>query len=90
LKKILSEIPETNELLRLGPGKSFGEFALLNDTRRAATILATKDTHFLTVPREEYKMLLEKIERKNQEKNLEFLRNVPYMKKFPAQLAVKL
>ena len=37
----LELVPEFNELLRLGPGKSFGEKALITNSLRAANVSCT-------------------------------------------------
>ena len=44
--------------LELGRGKFFGELALLNDQKRAATVTATETTQVLTLEKEQFTRLL--------------------------------
>lgn len=69
----LEQIPEFHELQRLGPGKSFGEKALITNSLRAANVITTRDCHFATVVKEDYDRVLRKIEVKIQNKMIEFL-----------------
>ena len=41
LESEMDKLPEFNELVRLGPGKSFGEKALINKSLRAANVSCT-------------------------------------------------
>jgi len=74
----------------VGPGGSFGELALIEDLRRAATIVCLKATHLMTIQKDEYKDLLQRIDKKRQEGLMEFLEGIPYMKMFPRSLGAKL
>jgi CRP-like cAMP-binding protein len=44
---------------RLGPGEWFGELALLQESRRSATVRALVDTSVLAIPRHEFATLVE-------------------------------
>jgi hypothetical protein len=57
-------IPETEEIQRIGAGRSFGEKALLNEATRAATIICSKNCHFAVMNKAEYIKVLRKIELK--------------------------
>ena len=43
----------------LGAGFYFGDLALTNDKPRAATILATEDTHFVSLTKKDYKAIFD-------------------------------
>jgi NADH dehydrogenase len=45
-------------LATLGPGKYFGEIALLTDSMRNATVRALDDTSVLSIPRKDFKVLV--------------------------------
>ncbi len=76
----LQSIPEFNELQKLGPGKSFGEKALITNNARAANVVSTKDCHFATLNKVDYDKLLRKIELKIQNNLIIFLQQLPYLK----------
>ena len=62
----------------------------MSDDKRAATVICTQPCHFLTIDGEKYKSLLMQQEQKAQEKMLDFLRQIPYLRNFPGKLAQKL
>ena len=66
----------------LGVGKSFGELALTHNKPRMATIRCLKDTHFATLDKHDYETSLLKIERKHQNKILEFMNQIPCFRQF--------
>ena len=43
------------------PGQSFGELALINNSRRSATITALEDSHFATLDKENFNKIMAKI-----------------------------
>ena len=47
------------DLARLGPGDTFGEFALINSGRRTASALAETDTKLMKISEEGYHIMLE-------------------------------
>lgn len=49
-------------LATLGPGKYFGEIALLTDSMRTATVRALEDTSVLSIPRKDFKVLVGNLE----------------------------
>jgi rhodanese-related sulfurtransferase len=48
------------EMIRLGPGESFGEAALLTGEPRPGAVMAVEDTHLLRIPKDEFDKLLAK------------------------------
>jgi cAMP-dependent protein kinase regulator/cGMP-dependent protein kinase 2 len=48
--------------VKYGPGKSFGELALISNKPRAATIRCLKDCHFAVIEKQNYEKVLQKIE----------------------------
>lgn len=62
---------------RLATGQSFGEMALLDDTPRAATIVAIKDCYMAVLDRHNFKQCLAKIENREKNKKIDFLKNLP-------------
>ncbi len=53
-------------------------------------MVCLSDTHLLTVDKFEFKELMAKIFKKNEEKMLEFWRGIPYLKNLGSHLANKL
>ena len=49
----------------MGPGKSFGEKALITNNLRAANVECTKECHFAIMVKTDYDKVLRKIELKN-------------------------
>ena len=49
------------DVARLKEGVGFGELALLNDAPRSATIRSVTDTHFATLEKEDFKLVLGKV-----------------------------
>ena len=62
---------------RLTTGSSFGEMALLVDAPRAATIVALKDCYMAVLDRQDFKRCLLKIENREKNKKIDFLKNLP-------------
>jgi CRP-like cAMP-binding protein len=65
LRKYLKTIYKFTEVIRFSNGQQFGELALIKDVPRAATIITTKDTHFCSIMKDDYKHLLYKLEKRN-------------------------
>jgi CRP-like cAMP-binding protein len=64
---LLKQTKRYDEVIRLGNGSQFGELALIEDKPRAATVITTKDTHFLTIQKEDFAALLRKAEKRHEE-----------------------
>ena len=62
---------------RLKTGDSFGEKALLEDQPRAATIVTLKTSYFAVLDRASFRNCLMKIENREKNKKIAFLRNLP-------------
>eukprot|EP00347_Sterkiella_histriomuscorum_P020337 403338195 len=77
------------EVAQLGPGKSFGELALIQNKPRAATIRCYQETHFATLDKFDYETSLMKIERKHQNKILEFMMDIPCFRLFTKNSILK-
>ena len=86
----LLKTPKQNKIVKIGIGSCFGELALIDDMPRAATIVSLQPTHLMTIQKDEYKELLERVDKKRQENVMEFLSGIPYLKNFPRSLGVKL
>lgn len=80
------------EVKQLGSGQSFGEMALknLNNSTRAATIVCLSDCDVVTLNRQDYKKILEKIDDKILEFDLKFLKAMPYFSKWSQSMLRKL
>jgi CRP-like cAMP-binding protein len=65
------------EVVRLGDGSTFGELALLNSKPRAATINCVVDSTFGVLNKHDYKKIIEKVQRRENEKKLKFFQCVP-------------
>jgi hypothetical protein len=57
---------------------------------RAANVVATKDCHFATVVKEDYDRVLRKIEVKIQNKIIDFLQQLPYLKLWTKRMLLNL
>eukprot|EP00930_Biecheleria_cincta_P046426 TRINITY_DN3200_c0_g2_i2.p1 TRINITY_DN3200_c0_g2~~TRINITY_DN3200_c0_g2_i2.p1 ORF type:complete len:1950 (-),score=398.97 TRINITY_DN3200_c0_g2_i2:154-6003(-) len=79
VKKIKAKTrkPKLVEVASLKAGESFGEIALQTDSARRATVKAKEDTIFATLSRADYKAILEKSYRKQQEERRLFLTGIP-------------
>ena len=58
----------------MSEGDSFGERSLLYDQVRAATIVAETRAHLLKIEKDDFKDLLKKVEKKQKEMILDFLK----------------
>ncbi|TNV83980.1 hypothetical protein FGO68_gene11952 [Halteria grandinella] len=69
--------PQMREVAILGPGKSFGELALVRKKPRAATVTCVEETHFATLDKHDFEICLAKIERKRLNQMLKFMQQIP-------------
>jgi len=71
-------------------GDSFGEQALLNSKPRAATVKCAGPCFFAVMNRSDYEKSLGKIQKKQMNKLVEFLRGCPHFKSWTRTALVKL
>jgi CRP-like cAMP-binding protein len=67
------------KVAELTKGHSFGELALLNNTRRSATIVALEDCDFGVIEKQNFEKIVAKMLRKKFEGKVEFLNNFPFL-----------
>jgi CRP-like cAMP-binding protein len=77
------------ETITLGPGKSFGELALIMRKPRAATIRCLEDTHFATLDKVDYEKSLSKIAKKRLHKIVDFMTHLPCFKGWTSDSVIK-
>ena len=81
--KVLIKPSDSSDLVEaatLGQGSSFGEYALLYNQPRIASILCTMDTHLAVLSKKSYLQILGTIENKRIEEIILFLKNFPVFK----------
>jgi len=59
------------------PGEGFGELALTNSKPRAASILATQDSHFACLSKKDFENIIGEAVKKDFENKTSVLRNIP-------------
>ena len=64
MESLLESTCERIEKVRIHKSGFFGELALTEDTRRAATIICKKDCHFFTIEKYLYNELLKRAEQR--------------------------
>ena len=62
---------------RLQSGAGFGELAIVNDARRAASIITTSYTILLNVEKRDYNQILRAIHNQELREKLSFLKKIP-------------
>jgi len=72
------ELEQLNEVAGLGEGGSFGEFALLNEKPRAATIKAKENCFFAVLCKSDFKRILGNISQKRLRDKIEFFYSLPF------------
>jgi cGMP-dependent protein kinase len=61
-------------------GESFGELALLHESKRSGTIKSTEDTYLWCLDRKKFKQVSDYINNKNFEENRKFVQSIPLIK----------
>ena len=75
----------------IGKGGTFGELALITNRPRAATIkVKDKDSHFATLSRQDYLIVLKKIEEKRIKNITAFFQSLPFFKMLTTRTIQKL
>jgi CRP-like cAMP-binding protein len=85
-----SEEADLVEAATLGQGSSFGEYALLYNHPRIASILCTLDTHLAVLSKQSFLQILGSIENKRIEEIIFFLKNFPVFKNWSKSALVKI
>ena len=62
---------------KLVDGSAFGELALLEQKPRMATIRCLQNTHFMVLTNDAYAQIIGKIDKRNYNEKINFLRNIP-------------
>jgi hypothetical protein len=78
------------EVAQLTAGQSFGELALINDAKRAATIQCLTDCFFAVIDRENYEKTLKRIELRAVQNKVNFFRSLPFVKHWTLSQVQKL
>ena len=64
----------------LGPGKSFGELALINNVRRSATVVAVEDSTFAVIKKKDFDKVYGRVLKKKFAKKVEFLNKFVFLR----------
>ncbi|CAD8098682.1 unnamed protein product [Paramecium sonneborni] len=80
------QYPTLQKVGLMKAGDSFGEIALTKQVPRTATIVATEDTNFATVSREQFNKLLSSYYEYIQQTNVAFLQKVPAFAEWNEQM----
>lgn len=72
-------IPWFIEVVKLTPGQTFGELALLNSESRKARIFCITECNFATLNKQSFKRVLKGVKVRKQESKLKFIQKLPYM-----------
>ena len=78
------------EATQLSDGDSFGEYALLNNQPRIASVQCINDTHLAVLSKESYMAILGRIENKRIEELVKFLRKFNIFKNWSRNTVVKI
>ena len=89
-KKALKKVKKYNKIQEYKAGDAFGDLALLYDSQRAASILATRHTFFLVIYKEDYSNHIKRAEKKQKEQVVEFFKNVPLLSGLSTQSILKM
>lgn len=77
------ELPPVDlEVAEIGKGNAFGDYALLNNDRRGASIYAKTNSHFLVLHKDEFMQVLGKVEARKLKDKVEFLSTLPIFHKW--------
>ncbi|CAL1526847.1 unnamed protein product [Lymnaea stagnalis] len=70
----------------LGKGKSFGELALMHQSRRSATVTCRDDVELLAVGREDFIDIFMHVERDVEPEHVRFLRSLQILRNWPIEV----
>ncbi|XP_043207719.1 cGMP-dependent protein kinase, isozyme 1-like [Amphibalanus amphitrite] len=83
-------IKEGQVLGQMGPGKAFGELAILYNCTRTASVKAVTDVHVWELERRVFQTVMMRTAIRRLEDNLSFLRSVPLLAKLSRDKLVKM
>ncbi|GAV00456.1 hypothetical protein RvY_11299-2 [Ramazzottius varieornatus] len=78
------------KLCSMGPGKVFGELAILYNTKRTATIRAVVPCKVWAIDRQSFQMIMMRQGIVKQEEYMKFLKSVPAMKALPQETLARM
>ncbi|XP_033643815.1 cGMP-dependent protein kinase 1-like isoform X2 [Asterias rubens] len=85
------EVSKAGKVLgKMGPGKVFGELAILYNCTRTATVTAVNDTKIWAIDRTVFQVIMMKTSMQRHEEHLKFLKSVQIMKGLSASNHFKL
>ncbi|XP_042901923.1 cGMP-dependent protein kinase 1-like [Parasteatoda tepidariorum] len=74
----------------VGPGKAFGELAILYNCTRTATVEASEDAKIWVMDRKAFHTIMMKTGLQRQEDNIKFLKSVPLLKNLKDEILAKI
>ncbi|EEB19945.1 cGMP-dependent protein kinase, isozyme, putative [Pediculus humanus corporis] len=86
----LEVIKDQNVLGRMGPGKAFGELAILYNCRRTASIKVVSDAKVWVLDRQVFQKIMMKTGLQRLQENLNFLRSVPLLQSLNNEVLAKI
>ncbi|CAH1794635.1 unnamed protein product [Owenia fusiformis] len=85
------EVMKDGKLLgKMGPGRAFGELAILYNCTRTASVRAASNARMWVLDRRVFQAIMMKTGLQRQEENIRFLRSVPLLKKLPTDKLAKI
>ena len=90
-KKIPVVIEEERFILKLGPGTSFGEMALIKNETRNANIIANENCELVSIDKVDYRKIIKDIEEQRINSKLKnFKLDYPYFQEWPGNRCYRL
>ena len=90
-KKLPLVIEEERFIVKLGPGTSFGEMALIKNETRNANIVANEKCELLSIDRVDYRKIIKDLEEQRVNSQLkDFKLHYPFFQEWPANRCFRL
>ena len=90
-KKLPIVVEEERFLLKLGPGNSFGEMALIKNETRNANIIAHEKCQLISIDKIDYRKIMKDMEEQKINSQLKsFKLDYPFFKEWPANRCIRL
>ncbi|XP_064602386.1 cGMP-dependent protein kinase 1-like [Liolophura sinensis] len=86
----LEVLKDGNTLGKMGPGRAFGELAILYNCTRTASVKALTDSVLWVLDRRVFQAIMMKTGLQRQEENIKFLKSVPLLKNLPPEKLSKM